>query len=387
MLDAMSGGGPLQGVRVVDLSTTFMAPYATLLMAQMGADVTKVEAPGGDILRQVGDRTGEGCGPIFLNVNRGKRSVVLDLKKSSDYAVLTALVAEADVLVHNRTPENARKLRIDYASLKDLNPALVHCAVHGFGGEGPYRDRPAYDDVIQAASGFAHVQTNAGEPQYVRSPITDKATGLIALAAINAALFERERSGRGQAIEVPMFESMITFLLLEQQGGYVFDPPVGRAGYARTESKHRRPYQTADGMVSVLVYTDAQWRTFFALVDRPDLGDDPRFSTMVERTRNIDELYAFVSVQMTRRSTAAWLDAFEQGRIPAMPVLSIPEVFEDPHVRAVGLFEQSEHPVAGTLRQSRLPVRFSRTRPEPVAPAPLLGEHDAEVRGWVQKGL
>jgi crotonobetainyl-CoA:carnitine CoA-transferase CaiB-like acyl-CoA transferase len=367
-------------VRVLDLSTTFMAPYATLLMAQMGAEVTKVEAPGGDILRQVGDRTGQGCGPIFLNVNRGKRSIVLDLKNPVDYAVLLDLVADCDVFVHNRVPENARKLRINYEALSPLNPAMIHCGIHGFGDEGPYRDRPAYDDVIQAVSGFADVQTNGGEPQYVRSPVTDKATGLMALAAINAALFERQRSGLGQAIEVPMFESMITFLLLEQQGGYLFDPPQGPAGYARTQSQHRRPYRTADGMISVMVYTDEQWRTFFTLVGRPDLISDPHFSTMVERTRNIDELYIFVSEQMFQRSTAEWLKLFAEGRIPAMPVLSIPEVLNDPHVRAVGLFENSEHPVAGTLRQSRLPVRFSRTRPEPVAPAPLLGEHDASIR-------
>ena len=374
------GSGPLDGVTVLDLSTTFMAPYATLLMAQMGAQVTKIEAPGGDILRQVADRSGRGCGPIFLNVNRGKRSIVLDLKDADDYAVLCALVREADVLVHNRTPGNARRLRIDHASLAGLNPRLVYCGIHGFGDEGPYRDRPAYDDVIQAASGFAHVQTNGGEPQYVRSPVTDMATGLMALAAINAALFERERSGMGQAVEVPMFECMITFLLLEQQGGYVADPPDGPAGYARTSSLQRRPYRTTDGMISVLVYTDAQWSAFFALAGRPELAADPRFSTMVERTRNIDELYDFVSDQMGLRTTAEWLDALGAALIPAMPVLSIPEVLDDPHVRAVGLFERAEHPVVGPVRQGRLPVRFSRTRPGPVGPAPLLDEHGAQVR-------
>ena len=240
-IPASDSPAPLAGVRVIDTSNTFMVPYATLLMAQMGAEVIKVEEPGGDILRQVSDTTGTGAGPVFLNANQGKRSVVLDIRHDDDYLVLLQLVACADVFVHNRPPAAARRLRIDYPSLSPGNPALIHCGAHGYGSEGPYRDLPAYDDVIQAASGLAHTQTNGAEPQYVRTSVADKASGLFVLAAILAALYERQRSGLGQAVEVPMFESMASFVLLEQQGGAVYDPPRGEVGYARTASVHRHP--------------------------------------------------------------------------------------------------------------------------------------------------
>jgi hypothetical protein len=240
---ATAAGAPLRGIRVVEVSNTFMVPYATLLMAQMGAEVVKVEEPGGDILRQVGDVTGTGAGPMFLNANRGKKSVVLDLRDDADHRRLQHLVRQADVFVHNRTPAAAQRLRIDYASLQPLNPRMIHCGASGYGSDGPYRDLPAYDDIIQAASGIAAVQTHDGPPQYVRTVLTDKATGLFVLAAVLAALVERARSGMGQAVEVPMFESMISFLLLEQQGGAVYDPPRGPTGYARVNSPHRHPHR------------------------------------------------------------------------------------------------------------------------------------------------
>ena len=212
--------GPLTGVRVLEFGTTFMVPYATELMAQMGAEVTKVEPPAGDIIRWVGDATGKGVGPVFMNANRGKRSVALDLKEAADYESFLRLVEDCDVFVHNRTPRSVASLRIDHAALSRRNPGLVYCAVRGYGEEGRYRDRPAYDDVIQAASGLAAAQTNGGDPGYVRTPVADKTTGVFALSAVLAALFERERSGQGQAVEVPMFECMTAFTLFEQQGGY-----------------------------------------------------------------------------------------------------------------------------------------------------------------------
>ena len=249
--------GPLHGVRVVDLSDTFMAPYASLLMAQMGAEVIKIELPAGDITRQIGDVTGTGSGPVFLNVNRGKKSVVLDLRSHEDYGGFTKLVADCDVFLHNRRPSAARRLGIDYPTLHALNERLVYCAAVGFASNGPYADRPAYDDVIQAACGLAAIQSGTGQPAYVRSVVADKVTGLLVFGAVLAALYERERSGSGQEVEVPMFESMVSFLLLEQQGGFVYDPPRGPAGYSRTDSPYRRPYRTADGLISVVVYTDA----------------------------------------------------------------------------------------------------------------------------------
>ncbi len=373
----VSGGGPLSGIRVVDVSNTFMVPYTTLLMAQMGAEVIKVEEPSGDILRQVGDMDGTAAGPVFLNANRGKKSVVLDLSKRTDYQRLLLLVRTADVFTHNRPPSAARRLGIDYEALSKVNPSIIHCSASGYGSNGPYGDLPAYDDVIQAASGFAYVQTNGGDPQYVRSAIADKTTALFVLAGALAALFERERSGMGQAVEIPMFESMISFLFLEQQGGAVYDPPRGPTGYARINSAFRHPYRTVDGLIGVMIYTDRQWRSFFELIDNPELGGDARFATMAARTVNTDLLYATLEHELARRTTDEWLELLQARRIPAMRINSITELFSDPHVEATGLVERTDHPVVGPTRGIRLPIRFLRSSPAPTGRAPLLGEHNA----------
>ncbi|MCW2718536.1 MAG: CoA transferase [Pseudonocardia sp.] len=371
--------GPLEGITVVDLTSTFMGPYCTLLLAQMGAEVVKVETPTGDVVRYIGDDRGAGMGPVFLNANQGKRSVALDLKVPAGREVLLRLVAAADVFVHNVRPEAARRLGIGYDEIAAVNPAAVYCALRGYGKEGPYRDRAAYDDVIQASCGLAAVQGTADEPAYVRTPVADKAVGLLAVSAISAALFARERTGRGQEIEVPMLESMVTFTLLDQQGGYVFDPPRGAAGYARTASPYRKPYRTADGYLSVMVYTDTQWRTFFALIGRPDLATEPRYRTITERTRNIDELYQLVEKELLARPSAEWLAALSGAEIPAAPVLSVPDLFTDEHLAAAGLFEQVEHPTEGPLRLARFPISFAGSYPARPRPAPRLGEHGSEV--------
>jgi crotonobetainyl-CoA:carnitine CoA-transferase CaiB-like acyl-CoA transferase len=373
--------GPLRGVRVVDVSDTFMAPYASLLLAQMGAEVIKVEPPSGDITRQIGDASGTGCGPMFLSINRGKLSVVLDLHVEEDYQRLLALVEHCDVFLHNRRPSTAARLRIDYPTLGRLNARLVYCATVGYGSDGPYSSRAAYDDVIQAGSGIAAVQTGSGEPAYVRTVIADKVAGLFAFGCICAALVERSTSGVGQAVEVPMFETMISFMSIEQMGGLVFDPPKGPSGYVRTNSPYRRPHRTADGLIGVTVYTDGQWRRFFELVGRADLISDERFSTIRSRTDNIDQLYAIVDTELKRRTTADWLEAFEQREIPASRVNSIDDLLSDEHVVATQLFEYQLHPTAGRVRTSRLPARFSRTPPGPVPPAPGLGQHEAVVFG------
>jgi crotonobetainyl-CoA:carnitine CoA-transferase CaiB-like acyl-CoA transferase len=367
--------GPLAGLRVIDASNTFMVPYATLLLAQMGAEVIKIEPPGGDILRQVGETLDTRASPIFLNANRGKLSVVLDLRVQSEYDRLISLLRRTDVFVHNKPPAAARRLRIDYESLAGVNARLIYCAAFGYGSDGPYRDRPAYDDTIQAEAGFASIQTHGGEPQYVRTVVTDKATGLFVIGAILAALYERERSGQGQAIEVPMFESMISFLLLEQQGGRVFDPPRGPTGYVRTSSPHRHPYRTADGLIAVMVYTDAHCRALFDEIGRPELNADERFATMRARTANTDALYAILEQELVRRSTVDWLRVFEFLAIPAARVNSIADLLEDPHVLATGLLEHVDHPIAGRICSAGLPIRFSRSKTAPIGPAPLLDEH------------
>jgi crotonobetainyl-CoA:carnitine CoA-transferase CaiB-like acyl-CoA transferase len=379
MTDHAAADRPLAGVRVADLTSTFMGPYCTLLLAQMGAEVIKVEAPSGDVLRYVGDDRGTGMGPVFLNANQGKRSVVLDLKDPAGRDALLRLVGTADVFVHNMRPDAVRRLGLAFEDVVTTNARIVYCAVRGFSSDGPYRDKAAYDDVIQAASGLAAVQGAPGEPSYVKTPVADKVTGLLAVGAISAALYQRERTGRGQEIEVPMLESMVSFTLLEQQGGYVYRPPRGPAGYARTSSPYRKPYRTADGYLSVMVYTDAQWRSFFTIIGRAELAADPKFRSITERTVHIDELYRLVEGVLLRRGTAEWLSVLDAHGIPAMPVWTVPELFEDEHLRATGMFQDVEHPSEGPLRLPRCPVSFSASASAGCRPAPRLGEHGAEI--------
>jgi crotonobetainyl-CoA:carnitine CoA-transferase CaiB-like acyl-CoA transferase len=370
---------PLDGITVVDASTTFVGPYASLLMGQLGARVIKVEAFEGDIARYVNDHLGIGLGSIFLNANRGKESVVLNLKKSAGRNALDRLVKNCDVFIHNMRPQAMNRLRIDGDTLLAVNPRLIYCHAVGFGGTGPYRDRPAYDDVIQGMTGLAALQTADGEPGYVRTVIADKNAGLMVAIAILAAINERHHSGIGQAIEVPMFETMASWTLLEQQGGYVFSERPSPPGYVRTASPFRRPYATADGYIGLMGYTDAHWRDFFSLIDRSELAADARFATITERTRNIDELYQIVADALPLRTTAEWLDDLSKRHIPASPIMTIADLFDDEHLKAVGFFEEVAHPSAGLLVQTRLPWTYSRSRYEAVPPAPDLGQHTQAV--------
>jgi crotonobetainyl-CoA:carnitine CoA-transferase CaiB-like acyl-CoA transferase len=341
--------------------------------------VIKVEPPEGDIIRYVADERHTGLGPAFLNFNRGKESVVLDLVGPAGREALDLLIDEADVFLHNMRPGAMTKLRIDPATVLARNPRVVYCHAVGYGSGGGYRHEPAYDDVVQGVSGLAAVQGGGGEPEYVRTQVVDKTVGVMALAAILAAVHERSVSGRGQAVEVPMFESMATFLLMEQQGGRVYAGRTGGTGYARTASPYRKPYRTADGMISVLLYTDGQWRTFFRLIGRTDLADDPELHSIRGRTKRIDELYSLVEDELAKRTTAEWLDLLRANAVPSMPVNSIEDLFADEHLTAVGLFEDVEHPTEGPLVQTRLPWTFSRTGAAPIPAAPSLGQHTADI--------
>jgi crotonobetainyl-CoA:carnitine CoA-transferase CaiB-like acyl-CoA transferase len=369
--------GPLADLTVVDLASTLLGPYCSLLLAQLGARVVKVEPPEGDIIRYVGDERHVGLGPAFLNFNRGKESVVLDLTSPAGREALDGLIDGADVFLHNMRPRAMSRLRIDPDTVLARNPRVVYCHAVGYGSNGPYRDEPAYDDVVQAVSGLAAVQGGSAEPQYVRTQMVDKTVGVMALAAILAALHERSISGRGQAVEVPMFESMASFLLLEQQGERVYAGSEGATGYARTASPYRRPYRTEDGTIAVLLYTDAQWRSFFTLIDRPDLADDPELHSIRGRTQRTDELYGLLEQELSRRTTGEWLKVLRARHIPAMPVHTVDELFDDEHLNAVGLFETVEHPTEGPLVHTRLPWTFSRSGAPSVQPAPALGEHTA----------
>lgn len=377
--NARENAGPLAGVRVVELATTLMGPYAAMMLAQLGADVVKVEAPGGDINRNVADVTGLGMASGFINSNLAKRSIELDLTDEADRETFCDLIRWADVFLHNRPPSAAARLKVDYPSLAALNARLVHCAAIGFGSTGPYRDLPAYDDVIQAAGGLAYVQ-DPQRPAYIKSAIADKICGLTLVGAINAALYERERSGLGQAIEVPMFETMATVMLIEQQQGWLFDPPRGETLYARTASPYRRPHPTADGTISVVVYTDRHWASFFELIGRPELRSDPQFSTVRARTENIDELYRMVEDSLREKTTAQWIDLLRAHNIPAMPVNSLTDLFSDPHLEATGFFESMEQPGIGAVRVPGYPATFSRTGLGAARPAPRLDEHRTQIK-------
>lgn len=373
----MSAQAPLAGVRVVDVSSTLMAPYCTLVLAQWGAEVIKVEPPGGDVVRFIGDIRRNGMGPVFLNVNRGKRSVALDLKADGAQDVLGRLVGEADVLVHNLRPAAAGRLGLAAEDALRTNPRLVHCAFRGFAAGGPYEDRPAYDDVIQAVSGMAAVQGGRDSAAYVRNAAADKTVGLMGAAAVLAALHARERTGEGQVVEVPMLETMASFMLLEQQGGHVFDPPTGPTGYARTESPHRRPCRTKDGHLAVMIYTDAQWAAFFDAIGRAELADEPKYRTIRERTEHIDELYALVGEELALRTTAEWQQEMDARQIPAARVNTLDDLFDDPHLSATGFFERVQHPTEGSLRLAKAPVDLGGDGS--VRPAPHLGADTLDV--------
>ena len=373
-------GGPLSGIKVVDLTTAFMGPYCTFIMAQLGADVVKIEPPSGDVVRWLtNDALSRDLSSGFINVNRGKRSVVIDLKSEQGLDALRRITVGADVFVHNLRPEVAVRLGIGYETVSHWNPAVVYCAGYGFGEGGSYAGRPAYDDIIQAVSGMAAVQGHAdGVPKYVASVVADKTCGLTVLYAVLAALFDRNRNGKGQAIDVSMFETMAAYVLIEQMGGMTYEPQRGPALYARTVSPYRRPHQASDGYIAVMLYTDAHWCRFFAAIGREDLVEDPRFESASARTANIDAVYAFVGDVMTGRSVGQWLRLFESIDVPAAPVNSVDDLFWDEHLTDVGLISFAEHPYEGTIRTVRSPVQFSAGLPE-IGPAPRLGEHTTEV--------
>jgi crotonobetainyl-CoA:carnitine CoA-transferase CaiB-like acyl-CoA transferase len=371
--------GALAGLRVVDLSSTLMAPYCTMLLAQWGAEVIKVEPPAGDVARYIGDYRGTGMGPAFLSTNRGKRSLVLDLKQPKAPEVLAALVAWCDVFVHNLRPAAARRAGLASESVHALNPRCVTVAFRGFAAGGPSEDDPAYDDVIQARSGLAAIQGGSAEPSYVRSAIADKIVGALGAAALLAALRERDATGHGVALDIPMFETMVGFNLLEQQGGLVFDPPAGPPGYPRTSSIYRRPYATRDGAISVLVYTDPQWRSFFALIGHPELAADERYRTIRERTLHSDELYSMVNDAMLERTSAQWLEVLGASGIPVSPVNTIGDLLADPHLAATGFFHQVAHPTEGKLILPTVTGPVGDEQPDACWWAPRLGENTGQI--------
>jgi crotonobetainyl-CoA:carnitine CoA-transferase CaiB-like acyl-CoA transferase len=374
--------GALAGLRVIDLTGVVLGPYATQILGDYGADVIKIEPPTGDIMRHAGPMKHPGMGHIFINANRNKRSVVLDLKKPEQREQLLALCKTADVLTYNIRPAAMARLGLSYETLKAINPRLVVCGAYGYSEGGPYSDWPAYDDLIQGAVGMPWLMTQSGstEPRYAPTTFADRVTGLNMVHAVMAAIIARYRTGLGQHVEVPMFECLLQFVLGDHLCGETWQPSLGQMGYARLLAVNRKPYATLDGHICALMYNDAHWQAFLQLVGEPDLFQtDPRFATHAERLKNIDALYGVVGQHMRKRSTAQWMKDLTANDIPVMPMMKLDDLLVDPHLKATHGWLDVPHPFEGTLRQLRPPVRMSHTPTGVWRPAPRLGEHTQEV--------
>ena len=376
-------GGPLAGVRVVDASTIVFGPFASMMLADLGAEVIKIENPrsGGEVMRHAGASPTPGMGPIFMALNRNKKSVGLDLATDAGKRALTKLLEGADVFFHNVRLAGMERLGFGYEAVKALNPSIVYVHCAGYGAAGPYAGRQALDDLVQGATGFADLATlrDGSPPAYAPTIVADKAAGLYAFGATTAALYHRAVSGEGQFVAVPMFEAFTHFHMVENLYGQTFPGIDGPMGYTRTTSANRKPYATADGFICIVPYLDDQWTRFFELGGRPDLASDPRFADHTSRTEHTDELYALIEDVARTRTTDEWMVLLGEAQIPAMRANRNEDVLADPHLEAVGMFELREHPDAGPWRAVRPPLEFSATpggiRHEP----PALGADTADV--------
>ena len=370
----------LDGIRVIDLTSVIMGPFGTRILADMGADVIKVEPPEGDSFRRYGPQRSQGMGGSVLNLHRNKRSIVLDLKDAGGREALNGLIESADVVVHNLRPRSARSLGLDWPTLQARRPQLIVCAARGFGQEGPYCEKPAYDDLIQAGSGFAVLnQELYGEPRYAPTAWCDKIAGQAIAYAVLGALVHRLRGGGGQEVEVPMFETAVDFMLVEHFSAGAFEPPMGRIGFPRQLTPQRKPYRTADGWACILPYSDRNWRDFFIFIGRKDLLAEPDFADMAKRSARIGELYGLLEDEAAQRSTAEWVAFCDGVGIPCMPLLGLEDLRNDAHLRAVKLLSIQEHPSEGAYQGVRSPLRFSATPYQLRRHAPRRGEHTAEV--------
>ncbi|MEX2279088.1 MAG: CoA transferase [Acidimicrobiia bacterium] len=370
----------LTDIRVVDLSTIVLGPYATSILGDMGADVIKIEPPNGDLYRAAPPSRHPGMGAPFLTINRNKRSICLDLTARRGSEVLGRLVDGADVVIHNMRPRVATKLGVDSDTLRSGRPRLIHCATPGFGSGGPDADAPAYDDVIQGRIGLAALLTDdAGAPRFAPTTMADKVTGLAAAIAILGALHHRDRTGQGTSIEVPMLETMAGFMLAEHMGGRAFHPPLGSPGYNRLLNPHRRPHPTSDGHIVLLPYSERHWRALFELTDEPGWQHAEWVFDPEERALRIDELYALIGRMMPTRTTSAWLQLLAERDIPAGPVASLEDLFDDPHLEAVGYFRTIDHPTEGRISSPGPFAAFTGLDEETEHPAPQLGEHGSEI--------
>jgi crotonobetainyl-CoA:carnitine CoA-transferase CaiB-like acyl-CoA transferase len=367
--------GPLAGVKILDMSSVVLGPFATMIFGDLGAEVTKIEPGKGDLMRYAGKSPTGDLGPIYTNLNRNKASVQLDAKTELGKNALIAMIKDADVLFTNVRLAGMARLGLDYDAVKAINPSIVYVHCAGFGADGPYGERQAYDDLIQAASGFAHLNTlrDGSAPAYAPSLVADKTVGLFATYATIAALFHRERTGHGQFVSVPMLEAFTFFNMVENLYGETFLPGNGKVAYTRSINANRKPYPTKDGHIALVPYSDEQWETFFKLGGKPGVFEDERFSTYAARTENIGALYALIEDVSATKTTQDWLDLLDEAQIPAMRFNKMADVLTDPHLEAVGFFQTRTHPQAGDYRSMKHPVKFSATPASVRTDPPTLG--------------
>ncbi len=371
--------GPLAGVKIVDMSSVVLGPFATLIFGDLGADVIKIEAgqkgKAGDTMRYAGASPTGDLGPIYTSLNRNKRSVQLDAKTADGKAAILALLKDADVFFHNVRLAGMGRLGLDYDSVKAINPGIVYVHCAGFGAGGPYEKRQAYDDLIQGASGFASLNAmrSGGDPEYAPSLVADKTVGLFATYATLAALYHKQKTGKGQFVSVPMLESFTFFNMVENLYGETFPPGNGKLAYSRSVNANRKPYKTKDGYIGLVPYSDEQWAEFFNMGGKTGVFEDPRFSTYSARTENITELYAIIGEVALLKTTDEWLALLDKANIPAMKYNQMSDVLTDPHLTAVEFFQMREHPEAGKYRAMKHPVSFSATPADIALEPPRLG--------------
>ncbi len=386
-----SPASALSGLRVIDLTSVLFGPYATQILGDLGADIIKVEAPGtradngGDMFRYTGKPAKTpAMGPMFMHYNRNKRSILLDLKEEFGREALRRLIASADVFITNVRMNGLKKLGFSYEDVRALKEDIVYVHCAGYGSDGPYAQKQAYDDLIQAASGGTDLLGRVdgdSAPRYQPSLIADKSSGLFGAYAAMAALFHRQRTGEGQFVEVPMFECFTYFTMTENLYGHTFDPPTGEFGYTRVFNPNRKPYQTKDGYLAILPYSDQQWDVFFEIGGMPagTFTKNPRYATYALRTQNISEIYAMIADVAKTKTTKEWVDALTERNVPCMKVNRLDEVFTDEHLSAVDFFQRREHPSEGAYFSLRHPVRFQATPATVRHDPPTLGQHTDEI--------
>ncbi len=370
----------LSGCRIIDLTTIVLGPYATQILGDMGADVIKVEAPGGDLFRASSESRSAGMSPGFMNCNRNKRSIALDLKSAAGLGVMLDLVRGAEVFVHNMRPQAATRLGLSYDDLKAVNGNLVYCAGPGYGQNGPYANYPAYDDVIQAMSGIGRLNADAaGEPRFFPTIACDKIAGLHLALAVVGALARRRGGGEGCYIEAPMFESVLSFLYVEHLEGATFRPATGKTGYHRITNPYRKPYKTKDDYIAVLPYSTQQWCRFFALAGRKDLAAADWVQESRERSKNVARLYEILEAIMVERTTEEWLRELRRLEIPCAPVNGLDGLLDDPHLAETGFFQDMDHPTEGKIRSVRSPFLTQGVEVTDDRAAPKVGQHSREI--------